>query len=77
MRRNKKTFSFAQVMKCWTKRIVSNFTGFEKKIVYFALKSEYDGVICGHIHQPEDKYIDNIRIISLSSLKMIRIAGKS
>lgn len=64
MRRNKKPFSFAQVMKRWTKRIVSNFTGFEKKIVDFALKNEYDGVICGHIHQPEDMYMDNIRYLN-------------
>ena len=60
----KEPFYFAHAIKKWTKKLVSNFTNFEKQIVDFAIKNDYDGVICGHIHNPEDTYLGNIRYLN-------------
>lgn len=62
--RHKQPFSFAQVIKRWTKKLVSNFTNFEKQITDFAVKNNYDGIICGHIHHPEDTHLGNIRYLN-------------
>lgn len=62
--RNKKPFSFARLIKRWTKKLVSNFTKFEKQITDYAVKNNYDVVICGHIHNPEDIYLGNIRYLN-------------
>ena len=62
--RHKQPYSFAQAIKRWTKKLVSNFTNFEKQITDFAVKNNYDGIICGHIHHPEDTYLGNIHYLN-------------
>lgn len=62
--RHKEPFSFAQVLKRWTKKIVSNFTKFEERITDFAVKNGYDGIVCGHIHHPEDRCFGRLRYLN-------------
>lgn len=37
---------------------------FEEKAVEFAKHKECDGIICGHVHTPEDKVINGIRYLN-------------
>lgn len=60
----KQPYSFAHAIKVWTRKLVSNFTNFEKQITDFAVKNDYDGVICGHIHNPEDTLLGNVRYLN-------------
>ncbi|MBM6865492.1 UDP-2,3-diacylglucosamine diphosphatase [Bacteroides caecigallinarum] len=62
--RHKAPFPFAKIIKRRTKKLVSNFTKFEKRITDFAVNNNYDGVVCGHIHHPEDTYLDNVRYLN-------------
>ena len=50
-------YSFSQVVKHKVKQAVSAISGFESDLASFAKAKGCDGIICGHIHNPEDKYI--------------------
>mgnify|MGYP001223976757 FL=1 len=52
-------WSLSNYLKQQTKKAVNFINDFEKTMIYFADKKECDGVICGHIHKPEYKNIDN------------------
>ena len=39
-------------------------TGWENSIAMIAKRRGYDGVICGHIHNPEIRTIDGIQYIN-------------
>lgn len=47
--------SFSKILKNKVKGAVKFITDFEKQLGYQALVRGLDGVICGHIHTPEDK----------------------
>jgi UDP-2,3-diacylglucosamine pyrophosphatase LpxH len=46
------------------KQAVKFITSFEDQLAYQAHKRNCKGVICGHIHKPEDKMIDNIHYLN-------------
>jgi UDP-2,3-diacylglucosamine pyrophosphatase LpxH len=46
------------------KQAVKFITSFEKQLAYQAYKRNCKGVICGHIHKPEDKNVDNIHYLN-------------
>ncbi len=46
------------------KSAVKFITAFESQLVYQAKKRECKGVICGHIHKPENKIIDEIHYLN-------------
>lgn len=52
----------------WAKDKVKNavkfITSFEDQLVFQAKKRNCKGVICGHIHKPEDKVIDGIHYLN-------------
>lgn len=50
-------YSIAKEIKRKVKASVSYISDFEKHITDIALRKGYDGVICGHIHHPEIKYL--------------------
>ena len=60
---NKKT-SLSKYLKDNVKAAVSFLTDFEHEMVRQAKKRNYHTVVCGHIHTPVDKYIDNVRYIN-------------
>lgn len=49
--------SISQRIKKRVKRAVSYISDFEERINTFATYRHFDGIICGHIHQAENKYI--------------------
>lgn len=60
----KPCYSFSQAIKNKVKNAVSSVSGFETLVVEMARSKKCDGVICGHIHRPEDRVIDNIRYLN-------------
>lgn len=62
--RRKAPYSFARALKKWVKDTVSSFTDFEKKLTDFASGHQYGGIICGHIHYPENRFIGDIHYLN-------------
>jgi UDP-2,3-diacylglucosamine pyrophosphatase LpxH len=50
--------SFSKMLKDKVKSAVKFITDFEKQLAYQAYSRNLKGVICGHIHNPENKNID-------------------
>lgn len=63
-RRGKSYYSFSQAVKQKVKSAVSYISDFEKVLVSFARSRQCDGVICGHIHHPENRMIDGIHYLN-------------
>ena len=53
-------FSLSQYLKTRVKKAVDFIFHFEKNLAAYCKKRGYDGVICGHIHNPEIKLIDGV-----------------
>jgi UDP-2,3-diacylglucosamine pyrophosphatase LpxH len=53
-------FSLSQYLKTRVKKAVDFIFHFEKNLAAYCKKRGYDGVICGHIHHAEIKYIDGV-----------------
>ena len=57
-------FSLSQYLKTRVKKAVDFIFHFERNLAAYCKKRGYDGVICGHIHHAEIKYIDGIRYMN-------------
>ena len=62
--KGKPYFSLSQAIKHKVKQAVSFISGFERMLADLARSKRCDGVICGHIHYPEDRMIDGIRYLN-------------
>jgi UDP-2,3-diacylglucosamine pyrophosphatase LpxH len=62
--RGKPYFSLSKKIKNTVKQATNFINGFEDHISEVAKVRGYDGVICGHIHQPEDKMIDGVHYLN-------------
>lgn len=56
-RNGKEKYSFSKTIKHGVKKAVNLISGFESDLASFAISKKCDGVICGHIHHPEDKIL--------------------
>lgn len=56
--------SISQRIKKKVKQAVSYISGFEDLITSFAYHKNLDGIICGHIHQAENKYIGKVHYLN-------------
>ena len=56
--------SVSKMIKDSVKQAVKFVTDFENYVTSVAVKNGYDGVICGHIHQPEKKVINDIEYLN-------------
>ena len=63
-RQGKPYFSLSQAIKHKVKQAVSFISGFERMLTDLARSKRCDGVICGHIHYPEDRVIEDIRYLN-------------
>lgn len=63
-KKGKPYFSMSQMIKHKVKQAVSVMSGFERMLADLARTKRCDGVICGHIHYPEDRMIDEIRYLN-------------
>lgn len=55
--RGKEYFSLSQAIKGKVKRAVNYISDFERHLRLLAEKEACDGIVCGHIHRAEDKWI--------------------
>lgn len=62
--RGKPYYSFSQQVKAKVKKAVSNASNFDRMLTDMARAKGCDGVICGHIHRPEDRMIDGIHYLN-------------
>ena len=62
--RGKPYYSFSQAIKNKVKKAVSNASDFDKMLTDMARTKGCQGVICGHIHRPEDRMIGGIRYLN-------------
>jgi UDP-2,3-diacylglucosamine pyrophosphatase LpxH len=63
-RNGKPYYSLSQVIKAKVKGAVSFISDFEEQLSAVAKIKHCDGVICGHIHTPADKYIGDIHYLN-------------
>jgi UDP-2,3-diacylglucosamine pyrophosphatase LpxH len=56
--------SLSKFLKDKVKEAVKFITSFEEELARQAIKHGCNAVICGHIHHPEDKLINNIRYLN-------------
>jgi UDP-2,3-diacylglucosamine pyrophosphatase LpxH len=59
-----KPWSASKFVKSKVKRAVDWMTGWENSIAMIAKRRGYDGVICGHIHNPEIRMIDGVKYVN-------------
>jgi len=57
-------FSFSNFLKQKAKEAVKYIGNYEGTLSEYCKLNKYDGVICGHIHAPTDKQMNNIRYIN-------------
>jgi len=62
--RGKEYFSLSKAVKARVKTAVSFVGKYEEQLQSFATKRECCGVICGHIHTPDDKMIGDIHYLN-------------
>lgn len=62
--RGKPYFSISQAIKQKVKSAVSYISNFEDVLADFARSHQCDGVICGHIHHPENRMVDGIHYLN-------------
>jgi len=54
-----KKMSFSKKIKHGVKKAVAWVSNFEQTAAELAIRKKYDYVICGHIHQPQQRVIEN------------------
>ncbi|MDR0545241.1 MAG: UDP-2,3-diacylglucosamine diphosphatase [Odoribacteraceae bacterium] len=62
--RGKPYYSFSQAVKDKVKSAVSYISDFEGSLVSLARAKQCQGVICGHIHRPDDKLYGAVRYLN-------------
>lgn len=62
--RGKEYFSLSKAIKARVKSAVSFVGNYEEQLKNFAHKHDCIGIICGHIHTPDDKMIDDIHYLN-------------
>lgn len=60
----KKYWSLSKYVKDNVKKSVSFINDYENVLVRHAKQKNYDGIICGHIHKAEIKYIEDIKYMN-------------
>lgn len=55
----------SRICKQSVKRVVQWFSGFESQLAERARERNCEGVICGHIHVPQHKHLDEIEYLNL------------
>lgn len=63
-RRGKPYYSLSQRIKQKVKTAVSYISDFEQTLADFAAARKYDGIICGHIHHPENTYYGKVHYLN-------------
>ncbi|MDA9317466.1 UDP-2,3-diacylglucosamine diphosphatase [Puniceicoccaceae bacterium] len=62
--RGEEYFSLSKAIKARVKSAISFVGKYEEQLQAFAVKSDCCGIICGHIHTPDDKMIGDIHYLN-------------
>jgi UDP-2,3-diacylglucosamine pyrophosphatase LpxH len=62
--RGKEYYSLSKAIKAKAKSVVNYISRFEDQVTKFTSRYNCSGFICGHIHTPEDKFIDNVHYLN-------------
>lgn len=62
--RGKPYYSFSREIKNKVKKAVANASDFDRMLTDMARTKGCQGVICGHIHRPEDRVIEGVRYLN-------------
>ena len=62
--RGKEAYSISKMIKARVKSAVNFISSFEDQITSLALSRGCTGVICGHIHTPDDKFINGVHYLN-------------
>lgn len=62
--RGKDAYSISKAIKARVKRAVNFISRFEDQISSLAISRGCTGVICGHIHTPDDKFINGVHYLN-------------
>lgn len=62
--RGKPWFSLSRMVKARVKQAVSHISRFEEHLVHLAERRGCEGVLCGHIHTPEDRFVGAVRYLN-------------
>ncbi|MEM1082511.1 MAG: glycosyltransferase [Verrucomicrobiota bacterium] len=62
--RGKEYFSLSKKVKAKVKSAVSFIDNYESQLQELARQRKCDGIICGHIHTPEDKQVGDVRYLN-------------
>jgi len=54
-------FSFSNFLKQKAKEAVKYISNYEQTVINYCKNSNYDSILCGHIHKPEITIIDDIK----------------
>lgn len=68
----RKPWSFSHWVKTKAKSAIKYIADFEKLISEYSKKYNVDGVICGHIHVPEDRNIGGVRYLNSGTFVEIK-----
>ena len=63
-RRGKPYYSLSQQVKQKVKSAVNYISDFEHTLAEFARVRKFDGIICGHIHHPDNTYYEGIHYLN-------------
>lgn len=63
-RNGKPYYSFSQKIKHRVKSAVSYISDFEQELAKVAASRHFDGIICGHIHQPANTHYGNVHYLN-------------
>lgn len=62
--RGKEYFSISKLIKAKVKRAVNYISDFEQEVELMAKRKQCIGIMCGHIHTPDDKMIGDIHYLN-------------
>ena len=62
--RGKEPFSLSKKLKAKVKSAVSFVDNYEHQLQEYARRRQCDGIICGHIHTPEDRQVGDVRYLN-------------
>lgn len=63
-RQGKPYYSLSQQVKQKVKSAVNYISDFEHTLAEFARARKYDGIICGHIHHPDNTYYEGVHYLN-------------
>ena len=59
-----KYWSLSGYLKYRTKQAVKFIQRYEEHLIHYCKKHDYDGIVCGHIHAPEMRFVESVEYMN-------------